>query len=304
MPQQNPATVLLTGASGFIGRTLFTALSQAGFRVYRALSPRHAQGQEDCLRVDFARDTSAEIWRERLSGVDAVINAVGVLRDSRSRPIDALHGETPKALFTACAQAGVKRVIQISALGIEGSSTRYASSKRAADSHLLELVQQGKLSAAVLRPSIVFGKGGASSALFMNLARLPLLCLPQPVLQARVQPLAVSDLAQAVRALLQEAAHEQGVLELAGPEAIHLGNFIASLRQQSGHKPARVLRLPDWLTRFSARLGDCVPVSPWCSESLALLAKDNVADAACLRRLLGRDAVHYSALVAQEWQQA
>ena len=81
-----------------------------------------------------------------------------------------------------------------------------------------------------------------------------------------------------------------------------MGAFIASLRQQLGHRPARVLRLPQWLTHLSARLGDAVPASPWCSETLAMLGSDNVGDSAVFERLLGRQGVHYSQLVATAWR--
>jgi nucleoside-diphosphate-sugar epimerase len=73
---------------------------------------------------------------------DAVVNTVGVLRDTRARPIDAVHQHTPIALFDACVQAGVRRVVHVSALGIVGSSTRYARTKLAADEHLLGLRQR------------------------------------------------------------------------------------------------------------------------------------------------------------------
>ena len=72
-----------------------------------------------------------------------MINAVGVLRDSAGRPLQAMHADAPIALFDACAAAGVRRVVQISALGIAHSATRYASTKRAADEHLLALTEQG-----------------------------------------------------------------------------------------------------------------------------------------------------------------
>lgn len=73
--------------------------------------------------------------------------------------------------------------------------------------------------------------------------------------------------------------------------------LIASLRAQRGHPPAHALRLPTPLTHLSARLGDWVPISPWGSETLAMLATDNVADAAPLQALLGHPATHYSQLV-------
>ena len=213
-----------------------------------------------------------------------------------------MHRDTPIALFDACAQAGVQRVVHISALGIAGSSTRYAQTKLAAEAHLQTLAAQGTLRPAILRPSVVYGKGGDSSALFMNLARLPVALFPGPMLTARVQPVSVHDLAAAVVALLGPALTQTGVIDCTGPEALPMGDFIASLRQQMGHRPATVLRLPQPLTTLSARLGDAVPQSPWCSETLAMLGSDNVGNPAVFEQLLGRKAVHYSQLVATAWR--
>ena len=294
--------ILLTGSTGFVGHTLADALTRAGHTVRGGVSPRQRTLQSLQVPMDFARDTTVDTWLPRLAGIDAVVNAVGVLRDSSARPIDAVHQHTPMALFSACAQAGVKRVVHISALGIEGSNTRYASTKRAADAHLLGLAAKGSLSAAVLRPSVVFGKGGDSSALFMNLARLPVAVFPGPMLTARVQPVSVQDLAAAVVALLGSSIETKGIIECTGPEAVTMGAFIASLRQQLGSSPAHVLRLPDLITQLSARLGDAVPASPWCTETLSMLGSDNVGHPAVFEQLLGRKGVHYSQLVGTAWR--
>ena len=291
--------ILLTGSTGFIGHTLQAALQRAGHTVQGGVSPRQRTLLPGQVPMDFAHDTSAAAWLPRLQGIDAVVNAVGVLR---ARPIDAVHRTTPIALFDACAQAGVQRVVHISALGIEGSSTRYAQTKLAAEAHLQTLAAQGTLRPAILRPSVVYGKGGDSSALFMNLARLPVALFPGPMLTARVQPVSVHDLAAAVVALLGPALTQTGVIDCTGPEALPMGDFIASLRQQMGHRPATVLRLPQPLTTLSARLGDAVPQSPWCSETLAMLGSDNVGNPAVFEQLLGRKGVHYSQLVGTAWR--
>lgn len=282
--------VLLTGASGFIGQAVAKELAGAGHEVI-------SLGRRSVPALDFTQATHPDTWRPHLVGVDAVVNAVGILRDSTRAAMDRIHDAAPRALFEACAQAGVRRVIHISALGIERNPTRYAQTKRAADEALLALTQAGRLDGLVLRPSVVFGKSGASSQLFVALSRLPFLMLPRPVLRARIQPLAVGELAEAIAALLLRP-DRVGLIELAGPEALTLAEFIASLRTQRGASPARTWPLPHWATRTSAWLGDQVPISPWCSETLALLATDNVAAPGTLGQWLERPATPPSRLLA------
>lgn len=277
--------ILLCGASGFIGRHIHAALTAAGHTVV----PARSRPSPGTIAVDFSRDTDAATWLPRLKEVDAVVNAVGVLRDRPQRPMQAVHTDTPKALFEACAQAGVRRVIHVSALGIQSNPTRYALTKLAAEQHLLALNQTGSLDGVVLRPSVVFGRGGASSELFTHLARLPVWLMPGPVYQTHIQPIAVADLAQVVVQLLTPAHLGQtGVVACVGPEALPLGDFLDVLRAKLGHKPALRLTLPKSLTHLSARMGDVIPISPWCSETLALLSQDNVAPVELIQTLLGR----------------
>lgn len=281
--------VLLCGASGFIGQAIAHALRDAGHRVVEGRS----------ATMNFAADVEPAAWHPRLDGIDAVINAVGVLRDTPERPMQALHHRAPAALFQACAERGVRRVIQISALGIEGNGTRYASSKRAADAALLALHRAGRLDATIVRPSIVFGRGGVSSRLFMTLARLPLLVLPAEAARARVQPVAARDLGEACAALVALKGPE--LLEAVGPRALTLADFIAELRRQQGRFPAWRLSMPASLSRWSARVGDRLPCQTWGSETLSLLQADNTGDASRLQSLLAVPATPVERFVEAAW---
>jgi uncharacterized protein YbjT (DUF2867 family) len=302
-----PRSVLVCGASGFVGRHVVRALREAGLAVTAGTSRTQ----------DFQQDLTPEAWLPRVTGFDAVVNAVGLLRDTPRRQLEPVHHQAPAALFEACARAGVARVVQISANGVAHSPTRYATTKRAADEVLLHLRAEGRLDATVLRPSIVFGRGGASAALFMNLARLPVLVLPRAAVQAQVQPVAVPDVALAVLRLLQDGGPE--IVTAVGPRALPLAAFIGELRRQRGQlgqgglrgqggrggrgdlQPARVIPLPDAPSRWSARLGDFLSGQPWSSESLALLEQDNIGDAAAFERVLGRPAVPIEQFVEAAW---
>lgn len=287
--------VLVCGGRGFIGRHIAAALRSAGHEVLATVSGHPGPGE---MRVDFARDTTAAAWLPRLAGIDAVVNAVGVLRDSPRRPMTAVHLLAPMALFAACAQAGVRRVIHLSALGIDSGTTPYAHTKRSAERQLLERGARGELDGVVLRPSVVYGLGGASSRLFDTLSQLPVLPLPSAAVSAQLQPIHVSDLADGVARLLDPAAPRHGSIDAAGPRAMTLAAFIGELRTQRGRAPARTWALPDRLTQLSARLGDVLPLTPWGTQTLALLSVDNTADPGPLRALLGREALDPSRFAA------
>ena len=126
--------ILVCGGTGFIGRHIVDSLKQAGHEPCSA-APHGAP-------LDFSKALTAEAWLPHLAGIDAVINAVGVLRDSAGRPLQAMHADAPSRV-RRLRGGGRAAVVQISALGIAHSATRYASTKRAADEHLLALTEQG-----------------------------------------------------------------------------------------------------------------------------------------------------------------
>ncbi len=278
--------ILLTGASGFIGTRLQAALLQAGHEL--VLAGRHgAAGSGRCrwVEADMAA-TPPPRWAEHLLGVDAVVNAVGIFRESGASSFAALHLHGPVALFDACAAAGVQRVLQISALGADAeAATAYHRSKRAADAHLLAL----PLDSTVVQPSLVFGAEGASARGFLALAALPLLPLPAGGSQ-RVQPLHVDDAVAALCALLQAAPGRWTGrrVALVGPQALTLAGYLQALRQGLGLRPAATLSVPRPLVALAARIGDHLPAALLDSAAWQMLERGNSADAADTAALLGR----------------
>ena len=135
--------ILLCGASGFIGGHLLTALRAAGHDVRcLARTPKQAT-HPGFLHGDFATDTTPEIWAPRLdspgSEIDAVINAVGIIRETRTARFEPLHARAPIALFEAAAARNL-RIIQISALGTAPDRPEpYFRWRALADHRLLEL---------------------------------------------------------------------------------------------------------------------------------------------------------------------
>jgi uncharacterized protein YbjT (DUF2867 family)/uncharacterized membrane protein YphA (DoxX/SURF4 family) len=236
------------------------------------------------MTLDYAKPLDVDVLARGLAGIDIVINAVGILREHGAQTFEALHLQGPRALFAACAAAGVPRAIQISALGAEpDAKARYHRSKYAADAYLV----QSTLDFAVVRPSLVYGPGGTSAAMFDRLAALPVIPLPSGGGQ-HVQPVHVDDLVDAVVRLAESPVALNVTLAVVGPEPLTLREFLAQLRQAFGLRRARFLAIPRALVALAARIGDGLPRALLDSETLGMLERGNVADAAPLEKLLGR----------------
>lgn len=247
--------------------------------------PAHADPRYRYEGADFTRDFDADRWLPRLAGVDVVINAVGIIREHGNQTFDAIHSRAPQALFSACAAAGVRFVIQISALGAdEAAQSRYHLSKRAADDHLAGL----DIASVIVQPSVVFGPGGASTRLFTTLASLPVIGLPGHGEQ-QLQPVHIEDVVAAILALVNRLPAVRGTrLALAGPEPVSLRGFLAALRRAMGLGDARFLPVPMGLMRIGAAAGGVLPNSLLDPETLQMLERGNTADISPMRTLLAR----------------
>lgn len=286
--------ILLTGVSGFIGHHLARALRAAGHTVIEGR--RDAGEDPDATRVDFTRDLQARDWLPKLAGVDAVINAVGILRERGEQTFDRIHRRAPQALFAACVAAGVRRVVQISALGADQGRTRYFSSKRAADDYLATL----PLDWTIVQPSVVFGPDGASAQLFMMMASMPVTPLPGNGEQA-VQPIHVDDFSTAVVNLFEIDTIRRRI-PLVGPEALSLREYLTRLRRALGVHPERFLRVPMTLMRIAARLGELSARSPLDRETLAMLQAGSVAAPDETQELLRRPPRRVDAFIDAPWR--
>jgi uncharacterized protein YbjT (DUF2867 family) len=278
------AHVLLLGASGFIGARLLDKLLCAGYRVTCGARKPPRVPRCRTVIVDYNHDWSESDWLPRLTGIDVVINAVGILRETHAATFAALHVAAPRALFRACVQAGVKKVIQISALGADShAATGYHRSKKQADDELAAL----PLPSVIVQPSLVFGEGGASTKLFTTLAALPLVPTPGNGAQC-VQPVHIDDLAEMIVRLLETSSFDHQRIAVVGPRPLTLQDYLRALRRAMGLGEPCFLHVPMSIVRAAAALGDRVPRTLLDRDALAMLVRGNVASADTITAVLGR----------------
>ncbi|MFO1079894.1 MAG: SDR family oxidoreductase [Reyranellaceae bacterium] len=269
--------VLLTGANGFIGAQLLVGLRARGHVVVAAVRDVAAFGRRwpgvDAIPVDFNRDTAASDWRSRLAGIDAVINCAGVLQGGRGQDIEAIHATSPIALFDACVEAGVRRVVQISAISADDEAgTPYSLTKKRADDHLRRLDLDG----VVLRPSLVYGDGSyGGTSTIRGLAGLPYVTPIVGSALAIFRPLHIDDLVEAVARVLSDDRLARRTLEPVGPDKVTLAAMIAQYRAWLGLPPARPLEVPLPIARLAARLADLSGGGPMGSAGLRQLLVGN-----------------------------
>lgn len=278
--------ILLTGASGFIGRHILAALTARGHDVVcpvRGVAVKTDIGGASFVPAQFAHMTRPDDWLPWLHGVDCVINAVGVF-SANTQELDAVHTQAPRALFEA---ARGTRVIQISALGADvQADTAFLRTKAAAD----EALRRRAGTAFIVQPSLVYGPGGASAAWLERLALMPVLLLPAGG-QQLIQPVHIDDLVAGIVSLVDVPADESVTIAFCGPTRLSIREYLQVLRDGLGSAGRQyVIPVSMALCKAVAPIGERVSGGLLSRDSLIMLERGNVADPQPFERLLGRPA--------------
>ena len=279
--------VVLIGGSGFVGRYVAQELARAGCRL-RVVSRRPNQamsllpygdvGQIALVQANI-RD-NASIARA-VKSADIVVNLVGVLNEIGAQSFDAVQAEGAGRVARAAAEAGVKRFVQISAIGSDpDSASDYARTKAEGEAAVRAAIE----GAVILRPSIVFGPEDQFFNRFAAMARVSP-AIPVVGAETRFQPIYVVDLAKAVRnAALGPAEMVEGkTFELGGPRAYRFDELIA-LMLKTIMRRRFIARLPFFVARIQASMLDLIPYVTFGMAPNSLLTVDQV-------RLLQKDNV-------------
>jgi uncharacterized protein YbjT (DUF2867 family) len=278
MATRSVATVF--GGSGFIGRYIVKRLAKQGFVVRVAvrdteralfLKPMGAVGQIVPLHASLTNEPTVQ---RAVEGAELVVNAVGILSESRPGDFQRIHAEGAGLVARHAAAAGVARLAAISAIGADpDGASRYAASKGVGE----HMVREAFPAATILRPSLVFGPEDQLFNRFAAMARL----LPfMPVIcgDTRFQPVYVGDVADAVIAAMARADAAGAVYELGGPRVLSMRELLATVLRQTGRN-RRMINVPIGLARLQARFMELAPSKPLTRDQLLMLQQDNVAGA-------------------------
>src|SRR5512132_1496025 len=277
--------ILVTGASGFVGRHVVRGLAARGVRVramVRDLKGAEALAGIECelVRGDV---TDPESLRAAVSGCEAVIQLVAIIAGKPS-DFDRIIAQGTRNLLAAAHQAGVTRWVQMSALGTSRETKDLVPYYRAKwDAE--QAVASSGLPHAILRPSFVFGPDGGILPRFARIARLsPVTPIAGPGTQ-RLQPIWVDDVARAFALALEHdggfgsespAGEPRMLFELGGPDIVDWNELWLRIKRVL-HTRRPSLHIPIWLLRPQAFLLERLPEPPLTRDQLTMLAAgDNI----------------------------
>ncbi|MGI4955642.1 MAG: complex I NDUFA9 subunit family protein [Janthinobacterium lividum] len=276
MATRSVATVF--GGSGFIGRYVVKRLAAQGYVI--RVAGRDTERAKDLMTTGrvaqvvplyVSLGNEATIQRA-VEGADVVINLVGILTESKPGDFQRIQGDGPARITAAAAAAGVKHMVQISAIGADAASpSAYAKSKAQGEA----AVRAAMPGATILRPSIVFG---AEDKFFNRFGAMAMMLPIMPVIHGatRFQPVYVGDVADAIVAAITRPDAAGRTYELGGPRTYSFRELLAYILHET-RRHRFLWDVPLGLARLQARLGELVPGKPFTRDQLIMLAKDNVA---------------------------
>jgi NADH dehydrogenase len=291
------STVLVTGASGFVGSHMVPALVDAGHRVLalvrdqqaadlvmRRLTPAQRAGVE----TRTGDVTKPDTLPAALAGADAVLHLAAVPRDwDGGATLRLVNTEGTRAVLGAASHAGVRRFVHLGAVGVvDDPELHYASSKVKA----MALVRESGLDWTILSPSLLFGPRDGFFNILGDLVRMSPGIVPITGKgDARFQPLAIGDLARAAVQVLGDDSTVGRELPLGGPRYWTYREIVEEVLRGMG-KRRLLVPMPVALIRLVAAAAEKVRLPfPVATDQLRQLKLDNIGPIDSVRAGLGFD---------------
>lgn len=271
-------TVCLIGGSGFLGSHVARLLSARG-EFLRVPTRNRELAKNDLILLPTADVIRADVHdpaalAEVVRGSDTVINFVGVLNDSRKDGFQRNHVELPKKIANACREAGVTRLIHVSAVGASKDGPSEYMRSKAEGEAIVAAAEQHGIRTTIVRPSIVFGRGDSFLTMFAQLAELfPI--MPLGCANAKFQPIFVEDVARAIVTCVDNEATYGKSYNLCGPTVYTLRELIQYVcRVIDKHRP--IIALPNPLAYLQAATLEFLPGKLMTRDNYRSMQVDNV----------------------------
>lgn len=270
--------VLVTGASGFIGRHVCRALATRGIIVRCFARPdSDLSGLPlDAFEVAHGDITDAISLSNALPSVDAVVHLVGIIRERPDRSFVSVHAEGTRNVIASMAERKVERLVHVSALGPRaGVTSAYARSKMGAE----EIVMRSSTAWTIFRPSLVHGHDGALTRTFAGMVRS---ALPVPVIgdgTQRVQPVFVDDLAELIVRAVVDGTGIGESFDVGGPEVMTFEEFVQALSEAVRGRHHAMAHVPVGMARVAAQLLEAVLHDPpFTRDQIAMMQETMTCD--------------------------
>jgi uncharacterized protein YbjT (DUF2867 family) len=282
--------ILVTGATGFVGRNLVSRLVSAGERP-RCLVRSQTKAQQTLpvsqVEIVLGDVTDPQSLQAAMPGVTTVVHSAFVtanLKEGHGISYDGVNVEGTRNLVAAACQMGVRRIIVVSGLGTKPDRPgTYMQGRYLAE----QAVKESGLSWSILQPSVQFGKGSE----FIN--GLTALIRSAPVVPLinggtiKFQPIWVEDVARCLDQLIHNEAMDGQTFVVGGPDILTYTQIIDLLMHTMGTRRPKAPAPLAMVGLGALAMQLVLPKPPITTAALTLFSFDNVTDLQSVERIFG-----------------
>lgn len=266
--------ITVFGGSGFLGRHIVSALSEAGYRI--RVAARHPdkadfsglQRPPEMVSADVRDSESAE---RALRGASAAVNAVALYAETGGLDFESIHVRGAERLARCAREAGIRDLVHISGIGVDTESpSKYVRARARGEL----AVRRAFPEASILRPSVLFGPGDDFLSTLDLVSRLPVIPLFGKG-QTRLQPVHAADVAAAVRVCATRSTCRGRIYELGGAQVASYREIVRAVLAERDRRRL-LIPMPFALWHLLARTAAVLPGPPLTRDQVFLMQEDNL----------------------------
>ena len=273
--------IAILGGTGFVGQSLCNRLSKDGYKL--KVPTRNREYNRDNLillpNLELIETDihNSDDLKELLIDCDAVINLVGILNEKRNngKGFRKVHVELVKNLISICKVHGIRRILQISALGADAKNGKSFYLKTKGEAEKLLRSNSVGIKTTILKPSVIFGKKDSFFNRFAKLLKICPFFFPLACYKTKFSPIYVLDVVEMIAKSINDPNSYNKSYQLCGPKNYSLKNLI-SFTSETLDLKCVIIPLNNTLSYFQARVFDFLPNKPFSTDNYLSAQTDSI----------------------------
>ena len=275
--------IAILGGTGFVGQSLCNRLSKDGYKL--KVPTRNREYNRDNLillpNLELIETDihNSDDLKELLIDCDAVINLVGILNEKRNngKGFRKVHVELVKNLISICKVHGIRRILQISALGADAKNGKSFYLKTKGEAEKLLRSNSVGIKTTILKPSVIFGKKDSFFNRFAKLLKICPFFFPLACYKTKFSPIYVLDVVEMIAKSINDPNSYNKSYQLCGPKTYSLKNLI-SLTSETLDLKCVIIPLNNTLSYIQARVFDFLPNKPFSTDNYLSAQTDSICE--------------------------
>ena len=273
--------IAILGGTGFVGQSLCNRLSKDGYKL-KVPTRNREFNRKNLILLPNLELIETDIHNSKnlknlLADCDAVINLIGILNEkgNNGKGFKKVHVELVKNLISACKIHGIRRIIQMSALGADAKNGKSFYLKTKGEAEELLFSNTVGIKNTILRPSVIFGRKDAFFNRFAKLLKISPLFFPLACYSTKFSPVYVLDIVEMISKILDDPNSYNKSYQLCGPKTYSLKNLVGYTSKTLGCR-CLIVPLNNVLSYIQARAFDFLPGKPFSTDNYLSAQSDSI----------------------------